>query len=137
VDRTRILARVSAAQLATGLAGLGLAVRRRHAYDFAWMHGRPETIARDSLLMGTALSAPAYMLVAQGVATRRVFRGMAGRSRPVLGALGAAMIGGYLGEAHVRRRLRPSGYDRVESPLIVLALGLSAAMAALGLRRRP
>jgi hypothetical protein len=136
VDRGRLLAEVSAAQLATGVAGMALAMRRRHAYDFAWMHGRPENVTRDSALMGTALSAPSYMLIAQGVAIRRSLRGAGSRADAVLGGLGAAMVGGYLGEALVRRRLRPSGYDRLETPLIVVALGLSGVMAALGLRRR-
>jgi hypothetical protein len=136
VDRSRLLAELSAAQLATGVAGMTMAVRRRHPYDFAWMHGRPENVTRDSVLMGTAFSAPIYMLVAQGVATRRSLRGAGTGSDAVLGGLGAAMIGGYLGEALVRRRLRPSGYDRVESPLIIAAIGLSGAMAALGLWRR-
>jgi hypothetical protein len=42
------------------------------------------------------------------------------------------MAAGYLGERLVRQRLRPSGWDALESPLIIAALGLSVGMAALG-----
>jgi len=44
-------------------------------------------------------------------------------------------VAGYLGERLVRRRLRPSGWDAVESPLVLAGIGLAAAMAALGLPR--
>ena len=42
------------------------------------------------------------------------------------------MVAGYAGERLVRQRLRPSGWDAVESPLVVAAIGLAGAMAALG-----
>jgi hypothetical protein len=46
------------------------------------------------------------------------------------------MVPGYVAEALVRRRLRPSGWDGVESPVVIAGIGLAAAMAALGLRSR-
>jgi len=51
-----------------------------------------------------------------------------------LAGLGALQVPGYLGERLVRRRLRPSGWDAVESPLAAAGLGLAGAMAALGSR---
>ncbi len=132
-DRDRLLSAVSAAQLAVGLVGTGIAVRRHHAYDVPLLHGRPENVARDSLTMGTALSAPAVMLVTQGLAIARLVRGSSKPARLVLGGLGATMVAGYLAESHVRRRLRPSSADRFETPLAVAGIGLAAAMAALGL----
>jgi hypothetical protein len=57
---------------------------------------------------------------------------LSGVSR-VLGGLGAAMVAGYLGEALVRHRLQRSGHDFVETPLVAVAIGLSGAMAVLGL----
>jgi hypothetical protein len=139
VDRDRLLAAVSAAQLATGVAGMAIALERRHAYNFLLLHGRPEKVARDSLGMGTALSAPAVMLVAQGVAAARLLRRSPGPWNLILGALGATMVPGYLGESLVRRRLHPSSWDRVESPLAVTGIALAATMAVLGLtsRHRP
>jgi pimeloyl-ACP methyl ester carboxylesterase len=59
---------------------------------------------------------------------RRPSRGAA----RALGGLGALQVAGYLGERLVRRRLRPSGWDAVESPLVVVGIGLAVAMAALG-----
>jgi hypothetical protein len=120
--------------LAIGLVGLAVAIRRRRAYDFLGLRGDPAHVVRDAMWMGTALSAPAPMLIAQAWAAWRVGqRGTRGteRARLVLGALGAAMVGGYLGEALVRRRLRPSGWDRVESPIACAGLTLAAAMATL------
>src|SRR5262249_22701561 len=55
----------------------------------------------------------------------------ADRERLLLGGLGAAMVGGYLGEALVRRRLRSGGWDRVETPIAGAGLMLAAAMAAV------
>ena len=133
VHRDRWLGVVSAAQLGLGVTGLVVAVRRHHAYDLPVLHGRPGTVARDSVLMGTALSAPVVMLAAQGAATAAVLRDDRAPARLVLGGLGAAMVAGYLGEALVRTRLRRSGYDRLESPLVGIGIALSAAMAALGL----
>jgi hypothetical protein len=134
-DRDRLLAAVSAAQLMTGLAGVVVAWKRRHAYDFLFLHGRTDRVARDALWMGTALSAPAPMLAAQAFATARLARGSSEAARLVLGGLGATMIAGYLGESLVRRRLQPSNWDRVDSPVAAAGLGLAAAMAAVAFVR--
>jgi hypothetical protein len=128
------LAAVAGAQLAAGVAGLAIAVRRQRAYVFLGVRGDPAHVERDAAWMGTALSAPGPMLVAQAWAAWRVARTGSrpdGRERVVLGGLGAAMVGGYLGESLVRRRLRPAGFDRVESPIAGAGLGLSAAMASI------
>ena len=135
-QNTPLLAVVSAAQLGVGLLGLVVALKRRHAYDFLFLHGRPDHVARDALFMGTALSAPAPMLVTQTVATARLLHGARGHDDVVLATLGAAMVAGYLGEALVRRRLQRSGFDALESPLAVAGITLAAAMAVLGLRNR-
>jgi hypothetical protein len=58
MNRSRLLAAVSAAQLASGVAGMVVALRRKHLYDVFWMHGQPDQIARDTIVKGTALSAP-------------------------------------------------------------------------------
>jgi hypothetical protein len=131
---TPLLAAVSAAQLGAGLLGLAVALKRRHAYDFLFLHGRADHVARDALFMGTAFSAPAPMLVTQTLATARLLRGARGHDDVVLATLGAAMVAGYLGEALVRRRLQFSGFDTLESPLAAAGITLAAAMAVLGLR---
>ena len=132
-----VLVAVSAVQLGAGVAGLVVAVRRRRAYDFLGLRGRGDRVARNALSMGTALSAPVPMLVLQGIATDRLRRGLPGPNRAVLGLLGGAMTVGYLGEALVRARLRRAHWDRLESPVVVVGLGLATTMAALSWRSRP
>ena len=137
MDDDQVLVAVSAAQLATGVGGLALALRRRHAFDIPFWHGQESAVGRDSLLMGTALTAPAVMLGAQAGAITALLRGPSPAARRVLGGLGAAMVAGYLAERLVRHRLAPSGWDAAESPVIVAGISLAAAMALLGLRGRP
>ncbi len=63
---------------------------------------------------------------------------MAGPLAPaILGSLGAAYVGGYLGERVVRERLSPGGWDPVETPVAATGLTLAAAMGFLGLRPLP
>ena len=130
--RSRLLAAVSVAQLATGVAGMAVALRRRYPYDVLWMHGRADAIARDTILKGTALSAPVSNLLVQAALTVVVARRPSPGAARALGGLGALQVAGYLGERLVRRRLRPSGWDAVESPLVLAGIGLAGAMAALG-----
>ena len=130
--RSRLLAAVSVAQLATGVAGMAVALRRRYPYDVLWMHGRADAIARDTIVKGTALSAPVSNLLAQAALTVLVARRPSRGAARALGGLGALQVAGYLGERLVRRRLRPSGWDAVESPLVLAGIGLAGAMAALG-----
>ena len=139
MSRARLLAVASTAQLGTGILGMALAVKRHHAYDFLFLHGDSDHTARDSILMGTAFSAPIVMLAAQSVLTARLMWGSAESTERMLGALGAAMVPGYLGEARVRQLLRRPNHDSLESPLVMVALILAATMAALGLtsRQRP
>jgi hypothetical protein len=128
----RHLAAVAAAQLACGLVGLVLAIRHRRPYDILWLHGRPDRVARDAVAMGTAMSAPAPMLVAQAVAVAMLLRRPARGPATALAVLGAAQVPGYLGERHVQRRLRRSGWDAVETPVVSGGVVLAAVMAVLG-----
>ena len=127
---------MSAAQLACGVAGMAVAVRRRRFFDLPLVHmrGSPERVLQDSIFNGTALSAPITMLTLQGVATAAVTRRPSKGWARVLGVLGALMVPGYLSERHGQRLLTRNGWDRLESPLLVVSLALSVAMAALGWR---
>lgn len=129
--RCRAQAAAAALQLGCGVAGMAVALRRRHAYDIPLGRGNPESVARDSVLIGTALSPPVTMLVAQVALIAPAARGSERATRG-LQALGAAMVGGYLAERLVRRRLRPGSTDPVETPLAAAGLSLAAAMVALG-----
>jgi hypothetical protein len=132
MTRRRLLVRISAAQLAAGLTGLAVAVRRRRHYDLPFLRGRPDTVARDAVLMGTAYSAPVPMLVAQFLATRALAQAPDDGARRMLGMLGALMVPGYLMERFDRAHLRPNGFDPVETPVVVAGIALAAAMAVLG-----
>jgi hypothetical protein len=89
-------------------------------------------IGRDALFKGTALSAPVSMLFTQAAMTAAVARRPSRHASQALDGLGATLVAGYLGERLVRQRLQPSGWDAVESPLLLVAIGLAVAMAALG-----
>jgi len=130
----RFLAAVSVAQLASGVGGMALAIRRRRAFDLPFWRGRDSAVARDSLLLGTALSAPVVMLGAQACATAALLRQPSATAERVLGGLGAVMVAGYLAERLVRRRLLPSGWDAAESSVVTAGMGLAAVMAVAGLR---
>jgi hypothetical protein len=132
--RTVALAVVSAAQLTLGLAGLRHAVRTGTSYDVGFLRGSVETARRDRWLMGTNLSAPGVMLVAQAVSTMLLVLGRRRRmASRTLGVLGATMALGYPAEVSVRRAWRRP--DRVVAPLTAAAEALAITMAALGLRR--
>lgn len=138
----RTLVIVASAQLAAQLVGLTVALRRRLPYDvrLVGMRGEPDDVGSDAWDKGTALSAPITMLGTQAAAIV-VVAAVPGAATvvagKVLGALGALNIGGYLGERVVRERLRPGGWDPVETPVAAVSLGLATAMAVLGLGRVP
>ena len=106
---TPLLASVSVAQLGVGLLGLVVALKRRHAYDFLFLHGRDDRVAASTRCSWAprcprrppcSSPRPSRLLVC--CVARR------GHDDVVLGALGAAMVAGYLGEALVRHRLQRS-----------------------------
>ncbi|WP_336030779.1 hypothetical protein [Geodermatophilus sp. FMUSA9-8] len=133
----RALVAVSAAQLAAGLAGQALAVRRRHHFDLPFLTGDPARVGRDSLWMGTALAAPVWMLAAQAWAVSRLAAGPDERARRVLRLLSGGMVPGYLQERLVRERLAAPASAPLETAVVVGGLGLAAAMAVLGRPARP
>lgn len=133
--RRRVMLIVAGAQLAAGLAGMVTAIRREYAYDVFWMHGRANNVRRESILFGTAMSPPVWMLACQAALIVALAQGGTRRFEPALGGLGAAIVGGYLGERLVRERLAPGGWHPLESPLLLAGIGLASAMAVLGLRQ--
>jgi hypothetical protein len=128
------LVAVSAVQLAVGVLGQVVALRRRLPYDTPLMSGRAEDVGRDSWTQGTALSAPVVMLAAQAWATARLRAAPRDGARRALGGLGAVMTAGYLLERLDRHRLTRRGFDPVETPIVVAGLAGAAAMGLLGHR---
>ena len=125
---------VSRAQLLAQLAGLAVALHRGRYYDVGFLRGSRETIARDAVWSGTAYSAPVSMLLTEFWDARRLADRPCDLARRVLGALGALDVAGYFSERFYREHLRPSGWDPVETPVLIAGLGLAAAMGVLGHR---
>jgi hypothetical protein len=127
------LVALSSAQLAAQLAGHVVALRRRRYFDVPFMTGSPEHLVRDWLWFGTAYSAPSYLVALQIWAVVRLLRGPDDRARWVLRWVGTGMTVGYPSERMVRLRVRPGGFDPVETPIV--AMGWSSALALAVLAR--
>ena len=127
-----LLVAASTAQLAAGLVGLLVAVRRRRPYDLPFTRGSAEHVVRDSLWMGTAYSAPLPMLAGQAWATARLHTRPSDGARRVLGMLGVLMVPGYLLERSGRGHLTAA--DPVETPVAAAGVALAAVMGVLGHR---
>jgi hypothetical protein len=130
----RLLGAVSAVQLGLGLVGLRQALRDGTAYDLGFMRGSPATIKRDLWFMGTNLSAPAWMLLVQALATVLLMTRHRSSAAKTLGILGVMMSLGYPAEKSVRRAWRHP--NRSITSLTVVAQLLAVSMAWLGLRRQ-
>jgi hypothetical protein len=135
MERGRLLAVVSAAQLLTGVAGLAIAARRTLPADPVGVHLNVprDHIVRNSVVLGTGQSAPILMMAPQLWATLRVARRGDSVAARTLGYLGTAMVGGYLVERG--SPLWPGHRDGLATSVYLAGLAGSLAMAGLGLRR--
>src|SRR3954454_22898970 len=134
MEDERALALISTAQLASGIAGMAVAVRRRHPYDTPFMSGNEDSVARDSITNGTALWAPVYMLAIQALSIDLLARRGSRAAARSLGVLGGAMTCGYLIERLARERLRPGGWEPTESPIAATGILTAGAMVVLSRR---
>jgi hypothetical protein len=132
--RRSTLVAVSSVQLAAQLAGHVVALRRRRHFEVPFLTGSPDHLVRDWLWFGTAFSAPPYLLGPQIWATVRLLAGPDDRARWVLRWLGTGLTVGYLSERLGRTRVRPGGFDPVETPVVVGGWGGALAMAVLARR---
>ena len=129
------LAGVAVGQLAAGLIGLRIALRKRLPSDPVGIHLNLSTdhLARNQIVLGTAKSAPGVMLAIQAMATAALLRAPSRRARRTLGVLGCIMTFGYLVERHPP--VGPGRFDPVETPVYGVGLLSAVLMAWLGLRR--
>jgi hypothetical protein len=125
--RTLLLA-AAGAHLAVAIASMTVALSRSSPFHLPFWRGDPHLVLRDSFLMGTALSEPVVMMLAEAAAIAALIRGPSRNASAVLGWLGAANLPGYALEQQVRSRLRPGSWDAIESLLIVGGVKLSCAM---------
>ncbi|MDQ3659617.1 MAG: hypothetical protein M3454_00870 [Actinomycetota bacterium] len=134
MERRLLLASVSAAQLVSSVTGMALALKRGHNFDVGFMVGHPDKVARESILQGTAFSAPLTTLLAQATATVVLARQPSTVAVRTIGIIGGVNIPGYLSERLVRRRLSRTGWDPLETPLLVVEIALSVMMPLLAPR---
>lgn len=127
----KVLASVSLVQLIVQLAGARKALRDRIPYDLPFLQGKPENVARDAWIIGSRLSAPGPLLAAHAAGTVLLLARPRPWLRRAIGWLGAVYIPGILLERVTRESFRHP--DRETTPLTASALGLSVAMALLGL----
>jgi hypothetical protein len=130
----KLLGVISAVQLGMGLAGLRKALHDGTEFDLGFTRGSPATMKRDLWLMGTNLSPPAWMLLAQALATVLLMTRHRSRAAKALGILGVMMSLGYPAEKSVRQAWRHP--NRSTTALTGVAELLAASMAWLGLRRQ-
>lgn len=109
MERRRLLASVSAAQLASAVTGMALALKRGHNFDVGFMSGHPDNVARESIFQGTAFSAPVATLLAQATATAVLARRPSIVAVRTIGIIGGFNIPGFLSERLVRQRLSRAG----------------------------
>ena len=128
------LVAVASTQLAAQLVGHVVALRRSRAFDVPFMTGSPAHLWRDWLWFGTAYSAPPYLLAPQAWAIARLLRREDGCATWVLGSLGTGLSFGYASERWNWVRVRPGGFDPVETPVVVTGWSGAVAMAVLARR---
>ena len=131
----KLLGVISAVQLGLGLLGVRKALRDGTEYDLGFLRGSPATTKRDLWFMGTNLSAPLWMLLAQALATVLLTTRHRSRAAKALGILGVMMSLGYPAEKSVRQAWRHP--NRSITALTLVAELLAVSMAWFGLRRRP
>ncbi|SFP97541.1 hypothetical protein SAMN05660464_0378 [Geodermatophilus dictyosporus] len=128
----RALLAVAGVQLAAGLAGQVLALRRRRAFDTPLLAGDPARVGRDAWWAGTALGPPAWTLAVHAGALARLAARPDRRAAAVLGWVGAALVPGYLQERLVRQRLASPADAPGEAAVAAAGLVAAGAMAVLG-----
>ncbi len=134
MSRRTVLVAVATAQLAAQLGGHVVALRRRRPFEVPFLSGSPEHLVRDWLWFGTAYSGPPYLLGPQVWAVARLMRGPDDRALRVLRSIGTGLTLGYLSERYVRKRVRPGGFDPVETPIVVTGWACAVVMAVLARR---
>jgi len=133
--RRYVLAGVSLTQLAAGLAGMTIAIRKGLPSDPVGVHLNlsADHLARNQIVFGTARSAPGVMLALQAIATATLLRGPGRRARRTLGVLGCIMTFGYLVER--QPPVLPGRFDPVQAPIYGVGLLGAVLMAWLSLQR--
>jgi prolipoprotein diacylglyceryltransferase len=129
----KVLAWLSAAQLAVHLQAARTGIRHRVPVEWPFATGNPDTVARDMWTKGSGMAAPWPLLALHAAGTTALFISDRVWLRRAVGGLGAWYVLGYLLERNVRESFRR---PNERTPSHAMAVGLSAAMAVVGLTGR-
>ncbi len=128
-----LLAMLSAAQLAVHLQAARTGIRHRVPMELPFAKGNPDTVARDMWTTGSGMAAPWPLLALHAAGTAALFTRNPLWLRRAMGGLGLWYVVFYLLQRNVREAFRR---PNERTPSHASAVGLSAAMAVVGLRGR-
>jgi prolipoprotein diacylglyceryltransferase len=129
----KLLATLSAAQLVVHLQAAHTGIRHRVPMDLPFAKGDPDTVARDMWRTGSGMAAPWPLLALHAAGATALFTRDRLWLRRAMGGLGVWYVVFYLLERNVREAFRR---PNERTPSHATAVGLSAAMAAVGLSGR-
>ena len=128
-----LLAALSAAQLAVHLQAALHGIRHRIPMELPFAKGNPDNVARDMWTTGSGMAGPWWLLGLHAAGTTALLVRDRSWLRRALGGLGVWYVAFYLLERNVRESFRRPN-ERTLSH--ASAVGLSIAMAVVGLTRR-
>lgn len=126
-----VLAVASTLNLLFSVVGFRKAVQEKIPYDIGFVKGSAEHIARDQVTLGSALSPPTLIMVAQAAGTARMFKNPGADAARLLGVLGLAMSVGFSMERVFHESIRNP--NRSTTPIVVGGESMAIVMAVLGL----
>jgi prolipoprotein diacylglyceryltransferase len=129
----KLLAALSAAQLAVHVQAAVTGIRHRAPVDLPFAKSNPDTVARDMWTIGSGMAAPWPLLAMHTAGTAALFGRERVWLRRAMGALGVWYVVWYLLERNVRESFRR---PNERTPSHVSAVSLSTAMAIVGLSGR-
>jgi prolipoprotein diacylglyceryltransferase len=128
-----LLAALSAAQLAVHLQAARTGIRHRVPVELPFLTTNPDNVARDMWTKGSGMAAPWPLLAVHAAGTTALVLRDRLWLRRAMGGLGVWYVVFYLLERNVREAFRR---PNERTPSHATAVGLSAAMAVVGLSGR-
>ena len=129
----RLLATLSAAQLVVHLQAARTGIRHRVPVELPFLKTSPDTVARDMWTKGSGMAAPWPLLAVHAAGTTALIVSDRLWLKRAMGGLGVWYVVFYLLERNVREAFRR---PNERTPSHASAVGLSAAMAVVGLTAR-
>jgi hypothetical protein len=125
-----VLAVASTLNLLFSVVGFRKAVQEKIPYDIGFMKGSAEHIPRDQITLGSALSPPTIMMIAQAAGTAWMFKNPRPGAARLLGMLGLAMSIGFSMERVFHEPVQNP--NRSTTPIVAGGESMAIVMAVLG-----